>query len=83
MVHDILFKFAVDSSNLFGGSDWAAAKVFFFVCVLIFCSDTLFLFQIANHELNGLMTYFSLDLEGYSFVIPFLSCFLSEPQQKK
>ena len=27
MVHGILFKFAVDSSGLFGGDDAAAAKV--------------------------------------------------------
>jgi hypothetical protein len=27
IVHNILFKFAVDSSNLFDGSNWAAAKV--------------------------------------------------------
>ena len=36
MVHNILFKFAVDSANLFQGSTWAAAKVCncFFVCWL-------------------------------------------------
>ena len=28
VVHNILFKFAVDSFNLFDGSNWAAAKVF-------------------------------------------------------
>ena len=27
IVHNILFKFAVDSSNLFDGSNWAARKV--------------------------------------------------------
>ena len=27
VVHNILFKFAVDSFNLFDGSNWAAAKV--------------------------------------------------------
>jgi hypothetical protein len=27
IVHNIVFKFAVDSSNLFDGSNWAAAKV--------------------------------------------------------
>ena len=29
IVHNILFKFAVDSYGLFGGSTWAASKVFF------------------------------------------------------
>ena len=30
IVHNILFKFAVDSSNLFGGSTWAASKVYIY-----------------------------------------------------
>ena len=36
MVHNIMFKFAVDSANLFQGSTWAAAKVSSVVFIRLF-----------------------------------------------
>ena len=44
IVHNILFKFAVDAFNLFGGSTWAAAKVFCFILfIFLICLFCLFI----------------------------------------
>ena len=45
IVHNILFKFSLDCFGLFGGSDLAAAKGFFwFICCCFFLYDWTLLF---------------------------------------
>lgn len=74
IVNKVLFKFAVDAHGMFNGSDYAAAKVRYHILLSflflsfrgskfqLYVSHLSLLFQVAGHELNGLMAYHNCNI---------------------
>jgi hypothetical protein len=72
IVHNILFKFAVDSKKFYGSDAYAAKvsealRVSLYVCVLLLfanCKLSSCVLQVAGHELQGLISLFNCDDVG-------------------